>query len=86
MVNEGRAGQVGAEEDRAGQVVVAEERAGEADTAVRAEAAIGASALFSTAQQPGGAASVALLGTVFFGWVASGHTFAAATTHTGRMQ
>jgi hypothetical protein len=51
--------------------------------AVPAEAAGGASGLFNTAQQLGGAVGVALLGTVFFGWVTSGHTFAAATTHTG---
>jgi hypothetical protein len=51
--------------------------------AVPAEAAGGASGLFNTAQQLGGAAGVALFGTVFFGWVTSGHTFAAATTHTG---
>src|SRR5262249_27757937 len=51
--------------------------------AVPAEAAGGASRLFSTAQQLGGAAGAALLGTVFFDWVTSGHTFAAATTHTG---
>jgi EmrB/QacA subfamily drug resistance transporter len=51
--------------------------------AVPAGAAGGASGLFNTAQQLGGAVGVALLGTVFFGWVTSGHTFAAATTHTG---
>jgi EmrB/QacA subfamily drug resistance transporter len=51
--------------------------------AVPAEAAGGASGLFNTAQQLGGTVGVALLGTVFFGWVTSGHTFAAATTHTG---
>jgi hypothetical protein len=83
MANEGRAGQVGADEDRAGQVGVVEERAGEVGAAVPAEAAGGASGLFSTARQLGGAAGVALLGTVFFDWVTSGHTFAAATTHTG---
>jgi hypothetical protein len=76
MANEGRAGQVGAVEGRAGEV----------GAAVPAEAAGGASGLFSTAQQLGGAVGVALLGTVFFGWVTSGHTFAAATTRTGRMQ
>jgi MFS family permease len=48
--------------------------------AVPAEAAGGASGLFSTAQQLGGAIGVAVLGTVFFGWVAGGHTFAAAMT------
>jgi len=49
--------------------------------AVPAEAAGGASGLFSTAQQLGGAIGVALLGTIFFGWVTTGHTFAAAMTH-----
>jgi hypothetical protein len=83
MANEGRAGQAGAEEDRAGQVGAVEGRAGEAGAAVPAEAAGGASGLFSTAQQLGGAVGVALLGTVFLGWVTSGHTFAAATTRTG---
>ena len=93
MANEERAGQAGAEEDRAGQggavegragqVGVVEERAGEVGGAVPVEAAGGASGLFSTAQQRGGAAGVALLGTVFFGWVTSRHAFAAATTHTG---
>jgi len=48
--------------------------------AVPAEAAGGASGLFGTAQQLGGAIGVAALGTIFFGWVASGHTFAAAMT------
>ena len=48
--------------------------------AVPAEAAGGASGLFGTAQQLGGAIGVAVLGTVFFGWAASGHTFAAAMT------
>jgi hypothetical protein len=48
--------------------------------AVPAEAAGGASGLFSTAQQLGGAIGVAVAGTVFFGWLASGHTFAAAMT------
>jgi MFS family permease len=48
--------------------------------AVPAEAAGGASGLFSTAQQLGGAIGVAVLGTIFFGWVTSGHTFAAAMT------
>jgi MFS family permease len=46
--------------------------------AVPAEAAGGASGLFGTAQQLGGAIGVALAGTIFFGWVSSGHTFAAA--------
>ena len=49
--------------------------------AVPAEAAGAASGLFSTAQQLGGAIGVALLGTIFFGWVTSGHSFAAAMTH-----
>jgi EmrB/QacA subfamily drug resistance transporter len=48
--------------------------------AVPAEAAGGASGLFGAAQQLGGAIGVAVLGTVFFGWVSSGHTFAAAMT------
>jgi len=50
--------------------------------AAPAEAAGSASGLFSTAQQLGGAIGVALLGTVFFGWVGAGHTFAAALRHT----
>ncbi len=50
--------------------------------AVPAEAAGGASGLFSTAQQLGGAIGVALLGTVFFGWATSGHSFAAAMTRS----
>jgi MFS family permease len=41
----------------------------------------GASGLFSTAQQLGGALGVALLGTVFFGYL-SGHSFQAAIIHT----
>jgi EmrB/QacA subfamily drug resistance transporter len=49
-------------------------------TAVPVDAAGGASGLFSTAQQLGGAIGVAVAGTIFFGWVASGHTFAAAMT------
>ena len=48
--------------------------------AVPTEAAGGASGLFSTAQQLGGAIGVALLGTIFFGWVSGGHSFAAAMT------
>jgi EmrB/QacA subfamily drug resistance transporter len=48
--------------------------------AVPAEAAGGASGLFGTAQQLGGAIGVAAAGTIFFGWVTSGHTFAAAMT------
>jgi EmrB/QacA subfamily drug resistance transporter len=50
--------------------------------AVPASAAGGASGLFSTAQQLGGAVGVALLGTIFFGWVTSGHTFAVAMSHS----
>lgn len=50
---------------------------------VPADAVGGASGLFNTAQQLGGAVGVALFGTVYFGWVGSTHTFAAATTHTG---
>jgi EmrB/QacA subfamily drug resistance transporter len=50
--------------------------------AVPAEAAGGASGLFSTSQQLGGAVGVALLGTIFFGWVTSGHTFAAAMSRS----
>ena len=80
---EERTGQAGADEDRAAQVGVGEGRASEVGAAVPAAAAGGASGLFSSAQQLGGAAGVAPLGTVFFGWVTSGHTFAAATTHTG---
>ena len=49
--------------------------------AVPVEAAGGASGLFSTAQQLGGAVGVALLGTVFFGYL-SGHTFEASIVHT----
>jgi MFS family permease len=49
--------------------------------AVPVEAAGGASGLFSTAQQLGGAVGVALLGTVFFGYL-SGHSFAASMVHT----
>src|SRR6516164_5690272 len=49
--------------------------------AVPAEAAGGASGLFSTAQQLGGAIGVALLGTVFFGYL-TGHSFEAAIVHT----
>jgi EmrB/QacA subfamily drug resistance transporter len=50
--------------------------------AAPAEAAGSASGLFSTAQQLGGAIGVALLGTVFFGSLTAGHTFAAALRHT----
>jgi EmrB/QacA subfamily drug resistance transporter len=49
--------------------------------AVPVEAAGGASGLFGTAQQLGGAVGVALLGTVFFGY-ASSHSFEAAIVHT----
>jgi MFS family permease len=49
--------------------------------AVPAEIAGGASGLFSTAQQLGGALGVALLGTVFFGYL-DGHSFQAALIHT----
>jgi MFS family permease len=49
--------------------------------AVPAEVAGGASGLFSTAQQLGGALGVALLGTVFFGYL-NGHTLEAALVHT----
>jgi EmrB/QacA subfamily drug resistance transporter len=49
--------------------------------AVPAEVAGGASGLFSTAQQLGGALGVALLGTVFFGYL-GGHSFEAALVHT----
>ena len=48
--------------------------------AVPVEAAGGASGLFSTAQQLGGAIGVALLGTVFFGYL-GGHSFEAAIVH-----
>ena len=48
--------------------------------AVPVEAAGGASGLFSTAQQLGGAIGVALLGTVFFGYL-NGHSFEAAIVH-----
>src|SRR6266496_1892089 len=41
----------------------------------------GASGLFSTAQQLGGALGVALLGSVFFGYL-GGHSFEAALVHT----
>ncbi|HTQ89492.1 MAG TPA: MFS transporter [Streptosporangiaceae bacterium] len=49
--------------------------------AVPAAVAGGASGLFSTAQQLGGALGVALLGTVFFGYL-NGHSFEAAMVHT----
>ena len=50
--------------------------------AVPAEAAGGASGLFGTAQQLGGAIGVAIGGTVFFGYLGSGHTFVAAFSRT----
>jgi len=49
--------------------------------AVPAEVAGGAAGLFSTAQQLGGAVGVALLGTVFFGYL-DGHSFASSFIHT----
>jgi MFS family permease len=49
--------------------------------AVPADVAGGASGLFSTAQQLGGALGVALIGTVFFGYL-NGHSFEAAMVHT----
>jgi EmrB/QacA subfamily drug resistance transporter len=49
--------------------------------AVPAEVAGGASGLFGTAQQLGGALGVALFGTVFFGYL-NGHTFEGAIMHT----
>jgi EmrB/QacA subfamily drug resistance transporter len=49
--------------------------------AVPVEVAGGASGLFSTAQQLGGALGVALLGSVFFGYL-NGHSFRAALIHT----
>jgi EmrB/QacA subfamily drug resistance transporter len=49
--------------------------------AVPVEVAGGASGLFNTAQQLGGALGVALLGTVFFGY-ADGHSLQAALIHT----
>jgi MFS family permease len=49
--------------------------------AVPAEVAGGASGLFGTAQQLGGALGVALLGTVFFGYLGGGHTFEASLVH-----
>jgi len=49
--------------------------------AVPAEAAGGASGLFSTAQQLGGALGIAVIGTVFFGYLGR-HSFAGAFTHT----
>jgi MFS family permease len=49
--------------------------------AVPAEVAGGASGLFGTAQQLGGAVGVAIIGTMFFS-DAGRHSFAAAFTHT----
>ena len=49
--------------------------------AVPVEAAGGASGLFGTAQQLGGAVGVAVFGTVFFGYL-SGHSFEASIVHT----
>jgi EmrB/QacA subfamily drug resistance transporter len=49
--------------------------------AVPVEAAGGASGLFGTAQQLGGAVGVAVFGTVFFGYL-SGHSFEASIMHT----
>jgi EmrB/QacA subfamily drug resistance transporter len=50
--------------------------------AVPAQIAGGASGLFSTAQQLGGAIGVALFSTIFFDDISTGHTFRAALTHT----
>jgi MFS family permease len=49
--------------------------------AVPAEVAGGASGLFNTSQQLGGALGVALFGTVFFGYLGA-HSFEAALVHT----
>jgi hypothetical protein len=49
--------------------------------AVPAETAGGASGLFGTAQQLGGAIGVALPGTIFYGWVTHRAHFAEPTTH-----
>jgi MFS family permease len=49
--------------------------------AVPSEAAGGASGLFTTVQQVGGAIGVAVIGTVFFDYL-SGHSFLAAFTHS----
>jgi EmrB/QacA subfamily drug resistance transporter len=49
--------------------------------AVPVSVAGGASGLFSTAQQLGGALGVALIGTVFFGYL-NGHSFEAALVHS----
>ena len=50
-------------------------------TAVPAQAAGGASGLFTTVQQLGGAIGVAVIGTVFFGYL-NGHSLTAAFTHS----
>jgi EmrB/QacA subfamily drug resistance transporter len=50
-------------------------------SAVPASAAGGASGLFSTAQQLGGAVGVAVIGTVFFGYL-NGHSLAEAFRHS----
>ena len=50
--------------------------------AVPVEVAGGASGLFSTGQQLGGAIGVALFGTVFFGYLNGGHSFEGALVHT----
>jgi MFS family permease len=50
--------------------------------AAPASAAGAASGLFSTAQQLGGAVGVAVAGTVFFGYLGHGHSFAEAFRHT----
>jgi MFS family permease len=49
--------------------------------AVPAEAAGGASGVFTTAQQVGGAIGIAAVGTVFFGYLGT-HSLVAAFTHT----
>jgi hypothetical protein len=49
--------------------------------AVPSQAAGGASGLFSTAQQLGGALGVAVLGTIFFGQLGA-HSFTQAFTHS----
>ena len=49
---------------------------------VPAEVAGGASGIFSTGQQLGGALGVAIIGTLFFGYLADGHSYEAALTHT----
>jgi len=51
--------------------------------AAPASAAGAASGLFSTAQQLGGALGVAVTGTVYFGYLGQGHSFADAFRHTG---